>query len=99
METEQILRIQFIIDSIKSFKRNNPQDWKNTLKRVKEMRDTRATPFGSDKQKEFRFEFTIPEKLYNMLSACLDNPKFLSDKKEVNWFAKTFKQLTIPEKW
>lgn len=92
-------RQQFIIDSIKFFIKNYPQEWGAAKKRVKEMRATRATPFGSDKEKEFRFEFTIPARLFAILDKVLVNPKFLADKKEADWFARTIKSLNVPEKW
>lgn len=95
----KVARQQFIEDSVKWFIKNYSDEWEATKKRVKEMRETRANPFGSDKEKEFRFEFTIPVRLFNMLDRTLNNPKFLGTKKEANWFAKTIKDLTIPEKW
>lgn len=96
---QNTIRRQFILDTVNFFIKNHPQEWEENKKRVKMLKDTRANRFGGDKENDYRFAFSLHPKLFNMIDEVLDNPKFLKDDKEYNWFAKTFRDLTVPEKW
>jgi hypothetical protein len=93
------IRKKYIIDTIKFFIKNHPLEWEENKKRVRDLRGTRANELGADKALEYRFAFSLHPKLFGMLDETLDNPRFLKEDDEYNWFAKTFRELTIPQKW
>ena len=83
---------------VKFYKETFPQDYKAAVKRAKEVRKSKANIFGSDLKKEFRHEFSLPAKLFDLLDSSLDTP-FLKDSSEATWFRKTFPEFGGSEKW
>ena len=95
----QTIRQKYIIDTVKRFKENHPKEWEETIKHSKEVVGTRANVYGSDKQLEWRWEMSIPKKLYLILDSSLGNPRFLKDDKEAEWFRKEFPMFAAQEKY
>lgn len=93
------LRRKFIADTIKFYKEHYPLEYQKAIQHAKVVRGTRANVFGSDKQLEWRHEFTFPKELYRVLDNSLGNPRFLKDNKEAEWFRRTFPEFAAHEKW
>jgi len=94
------LRREFIEKLVERYFKQYPEHLKDAKKRAHYLSTSRAKAVGTDKKMEFRFEFTIPKKLYERLDIAVGNPRFLGTKTEADWFAKKYKKLfTVPEKW
>jgi hypothetical protein len=93
------LRRSFIADTIKWYSNKYPQKFNAWMKHTREVKNSRANIFGSDKELDMRFLTSIPTDLYDIFDGTLDSPKFLEDKNELSWFAKNFKHLVTFEKY
>jgi hypothetical protein len=96
---ETKLRKAFIVNTIEWWKNKHLAEFNEATKHAEKVRNSRMNKFGSDKEKEFRFELTIPSDLFNMLYGMLDNPSFLQEDWEVEWFRKTFPQFSAHKVW
>ena len=98
-KVEEVFRRKYITGCVLFFKKYYPSSYEVSKEHAKEIKGTRATPFGSDSKKEWRWELSIPTKLFDMINYGIDNPPFLKDDAEVKWFSKTFPAFTACEKF
>jgi len=83
---------------VKFYKEQFPLEYNLAIKRAKKVRDTKANIYGSDIDKDFRHEFSMPAKLFDLINSSLESP-FLKDNSEAAWFRKTFPEFGGSEKW
>ena len=83
---------------VKFYKEQFPDEYKDAVQHAKEIRKSKANIFGSDIKKEFRHEFSMPAKLFEIIDETLD-PPFLKENSEAEWFRKTFPEFSGHEKW
>lgn len=93
------IRRKLITQVVKEFFKKYPQELEKAKKHTALMRSAKLNIHGSDKQKEWRHEITIPTKLFNILDYMFDNPRFLESNKETSWFIKKFDIFKPHEKW
>jgi hypothetical protein len=92
-------RREFKIEQlVKFYKEQFPNEYREAVKHAKEVRNSKANVFGSDVKKEFRHEFSMPKKLFEIINESLDTP-FLKENSEATWFRKTFPEFAGQEKW
>lgn len=90
-------RKQFIIDCVERYRKKYKKEFQLHVKAVNNIRQGRLNKYGADKAMEIRWGVSIPSKLFRQLD-FLNEPRFLEDKEEFQWFMKTFKEFRIPEK-
>lgn len=98
-------RKELIIALIKIYKKQFPVEYKAIVENIAKIRETRTNKFGNiDNTKddvEFRWSLRIPKRLDQMVNGFLNiphEPKFLEEKKEINWFANEFPEFKTSEK-
>jgi hypothetical protein len=83
---------------VKFYKEQNPAEYQAAVKRAKQIRKSKANIFGSDIKKEFRHEFSLPAKLFEIINDSLETP-FLKENSEATWFRKKFPEFGGSIKW
>lgn len=90
------VRKQFIINCVKKYIKETPQEYEEICKSVK-LERTKKNKFASDGKQDFmRWGTRVPEGLFYVLDRALKNPRFL-DGDELHWWMKNFPQFRIPE--
>jgi hypothetical protein len=92
-------RREIIEGLVKFYIDNKPSEYADAVKHAKEVRKTKANIFGSDIDKDFRHELSLPAKLYELITKSIDNPEFLKENDEAAWFRKRFPEFAGSEKW
>lgn len=92
------LRQKLIEEIVEEFRKRFPQEYEDASKSAKAMQGTRANVYGSDEQKELRLALRLPNRLAYALQMTLQNPTFLKEDDEFNWFMKRFPEFRVPEK-
>ena len=95
MKNQRREKIKQLVDF---YKKHQPYEYAVAIRRAKKVRDSKANIFGSDIKKEFRHEFSLPSKLYDMIDESLETP-FLKDNSEASWFRRTFPEFGGSIKW
>lgn len=91
------IRQRYILDAVRYYEKKYPKEAAEAKRSVKSKRDSRANIYGSDSSKEMRFALRLPERLFRSLSQ-LDNPPFLHEDREFNWFIRTFPDYSVTKK-
>lgn len=102
-------RRQFIRDCVKSYIKNNPEEYAQFIQHLSLRRGQLVDKkFGSlnkggkPDEDTFRVAFSIPQKLYSTINTILktDDPGILGNVRgELKWFSKEFPQFLIPSKY
>lgn len=102
-------RKQFIRDCVKSYIKNNPEEYATFLNHLALRRNKMVDKkFGSlnkggkPDEDTFRAAFSIPTKLYSSINTILhhDDHGILGNVRgELKWFSKEFPQFLIPSKY
>ena len=92
------LRKQLIREAVAAYKRIYPSYYQQTSKAAKEMRNTRATEFGSDRQLELRMCLRLPSGLFTALNELIHEPEIFHEKKELEWFMREYPEFCVPQK-
>jgi len=90
-------RKRFITDVIRIYEQRFSEEAEEAKASVRKMKGSRATVYGSDMNKEMRFMLRIPARLFSCLNK-LDEPKFLHEDEEMNWFVRTFPKYSVTRK-
>ena len=98
LDRTEVYRKRLIREAVKAYEKKYPAEAKECWKSVKEMRDTRANVYGSDKQLELRFALRLPPILFRTLKALCENPDLFHEEVELKWFMRTFPAYTVPKK-
>jgi len=99
MENIQI-RQQFIIDAVRKFRREHPQEYNEVCQSVKKLKPTKGK-FGeidNNRDESIRWTLRIPKTLFKVLDYSLDNPRFLEADLEINWFKRAFPMFKVADK-
>lgn len=83
---------------MEAYKKTNKLEYEDAVKSAKEMQGTRANVLGSMEGGELRLALRLPSRLAEALDLTLQNPKFLKEDDEFNWFMKRFREFTVPKK-
>ncbi len=100
MKEENTLRRQLIVDLVRTFYKLYPMEYWMNRESVKRKRGLLKDPkFGrSDKSSDsFKHLFRIPKRLFNSFDIVINNPRFLDEPGETEWFAKRFPEFKVPE--
>ena len=92
------LRQKLIEEIVETFRTKFPKEYDEAAKSAKGMQGTRANVYGSDEGKELRLALRMPARLVDALQMTLQNPGFLKEDDEFNWFMTRFKEFVVPEK-
>lgn len=91
-------RQEFIRDVVDHYIKNNQEEYKKTLKIIKEKKGAlRNKDLATGKDGIVRQVFTFPPGLWSVLDIAIDDPKFLEQDGEAKWFSKKYPQFLIPE--
>jgi len=107
-KSRPIGRREAISASVLAYIRNNPEEYISVLDEVKKRRALSDGKFAvvrddmkADLNSSMRLALVLPEKLINTLKTIIDmagNKAFLEDKREYQWFCRTYPQFFIPKK-
>jgi len=95
-------RRKFIEDTVKVYRSDYNEEYVKHLKEVHLQRNKQANKYASTPDKEMRPVVSIPNRLFYFIDRALiemSEPRFLSEKKELEWFLKTFPEFQVPEKY
>ncbi len=92
------VRKMFIEDTVRQYVKAK-KDYQQHQKQVKIMRGSRKNVYASDDKKDLRWGLSFPKELFFTLDRYLDNPRFLNEDKEYEWFMKRFPDFKIPDKF
>ena len=91
-------RQQLILDLVRRYKEQFPDEYKLHCKEVKWERSNQLDK-GFTKDKSMRKAISFPVKLYQRLDYALGNPSFMKGpegEKELRWLAKKLPEFCIP---
>ena len=95
MTTDRKERIKLIVQF---YREVFPFEYRAAIQRGKRIRASKASVYGFDKEKEFKHEFSMPSRLFELLDKSLEAP-FLQESSEATWFRKSFPEFGGSEKW
>jgi len=88
----------FIEECVRRFIKKFPIEYTEIIKSVRQQRKLRLDEWGSDKagwEETFRWTLRIPQRLFNIIDKKLENPRFLDEQWEIDWFKKTFPEFRV----
>ncbi len=101
---ENFKRKELIEELVKLYRKQYPDEDRAIIVSCKEIRKSRKNIYASDNRKDpdaMRWTLRVPRKLDILVNNFLNleaEPRFLSEQKEVIWFAKRFPEYKIAEK-
>lgn len=92
-------RKQFVEECVKEFIKKFPIEHKLICESVKQQRKLKIDKWGSDKDSAtFRWTIRMPKRLFTIIDKKLENPRFLEEQWEIDWFKKTFPEYRVSDR-
>lgn len=91
----------FIEEVVKEFKKKFPEEYQLIVKSCQQQRVLKRDKWGSDGagwEEAWRWTLRLPARMFMILDMVLEEPRFLEDQKELEWFKKTFPEFLVCEK-
>lgn len=80
---------------------NNQTAYKQFLRELREVRQSRSNQFASNKDKTMRLGLSVPANLYLFLDRSMKrlyNERLINEEFDMFWFMREFPQFQVPEK-
>lgn len=101
-------RKYFIEGCVNEFVKRFPLEYEAICLSAKKQRQLKKDKFGGMEEHQFgkeyhagidmRWTLRLPRRLFITIDSKLQNPRFLEDDDEINWFKKRFPEFRVSEK-
>ncbi len=98
----------FIEECVREFIKQFPLEYAAICESAKKQRGLKKDEFGLMEQHQFgkegheglymRWSLRLPQRLFSILDKKLNNPRFLENDEEMNWFKNTFSEFRVCER-